>query len=300
MKYFIIGVLSLIFMASCVTDDTVYEVGNDFIESDIKVRVIDTFSINAGTFKLDSIITSSTNRILLGYVKDEKLGTLSAKSYLQLISSTFSIDADAVYDSIGMILNYDNYYFGDTTKIQTYKLHRITQTVAPDEGVSFYNTASLKYDTDILGELSFTPKPNKPTDSLFIKMDDVLGEEIFDKIIDNDINNSDDFLQYFKGLAIISDETQDSNIIGFNAQETTSTAGNSSMRLYYTIEDDDSEDNSYYIDFVIASAAKQFNQISTDLSTAILDDFIDGEEIQSSTNTNNLILIALCSPQSSV
>lgn len=289
MKYYIIGVLSLIFTASCVTDDTVYEVGNDFIESDIQVRVIDTFSINAGTFKLDSIITSSTNRILLGYVKDEKLGTLSAKSYLQLISSTFSIDADAVYDSIGMILNYDNYYFGDTTKIQTYKLHRITETVTPEEGDSFYNTSSLQYDSDILGELSFTPKPNKPTDSLFIKMDDVLGEEIFDKIIDNDINNSDDFLQYFKGLAIISDETQDSNIIGFNAQETTSTAGNSSMRLYYTIEDDDSEDNSYYIDFVIASAAKQFNQISTDLSTAILDDFIDGEEIQSSTNTNNLI-----------
>ena len=289
MRYFVIGILSLVFVVSCTTNETTYEVGSDFIDNEIQVRVIDTFSIKTGTFKLDSLITSSKNRILLGNVKDEKLGTISSKSYLELVTSTFYIDEDAIYDSIGFVLNYDTYHYGDTTKVQTYKLHRITETVEPEDGGSFYNTSSLEYDTNSLGEISFTPKPNKATDSLFIKMDDVLGEEIFDKIIDNDINNSDDFLQYFKGLAIISDETQDSNIIGFNAQETTSTAGNSGMRLYYTIEDDDSEDNSYYIDFVIASAAKQFNQIRTDLSTAILDDFIDGEEIQTSTNTNNLI-----------
>jgi hypothetical protein len=289
MKYFIIGVISLIFLASCTESETTYEVGSDFIDNNIQVRVIDTFSIKTGTFKLDSLITSSTNRILLGSVKDESLGNLTSKSYLQLITSSFSIDSDAVYDSIGMILNYDNYYYGDTTKIQTYKLHRITETVEPEDTDSFYNTSSLQYDTNVLGEISFTPKPNKATDSLFIKMDDILGEEIFTKIVENDINNSDDFLQFFKGLAIIADSSESNHILGFNAQTTEGLAGNSSMRLYYTIKDDDSEDNSYYVDFVISSAAKQFNQINTDLSTTVLGNFVDNEEIKLSTETNNSI-----------
>ena len=61
------------------------------------------------------------------------------------------------------------------------------------------------------------------------------------------------------------------------------------MRLYYTIEDDDSEDNSYYVDFVISSAAKQFNEITTDLSATVLGDFEDGEEIKSSETSDDLI-----------
>ena len=289
MRYLIIGFISFVFLASCTTDDTTYEVGSDFIDNDIQVRVIDTFSIKAGTIKLDSLLTSSTNRILLGSVIDENFGHLSSKSYLQLITSSFTIDSDAVYDSIGMILNYDNYYYGDTTKIQTYKLHRITETFEPEEGTDFYNTSSLEYSAGVLGEISFTPKPNKATDSLFIKMDDVLGEEIFNKIVDNDINTSDDFLQYFKGLAIVADTSESNHVLGFNTQTSASTAGNSSMRLYYTIEDDDSEDNSYYVDFVISSAAKQFNEIKTDLSNTTLGDFEDGEEIKLSETSDDLI-----------
>ncbi|SDS19014.1 protein of unknown function [Polaribacter sp. KT25b] len=290
MRYLIIGFISFVFLASCDTDETTtYEVGSDFIENDVRVRVIDTFAIKAGTFKLDSLLTSSTNRILLGSVKDDNLGNLTAKSYMQLITSTYSVSTDAVYDSIGMILNYDSYYYGDTTKVQTYKLHRITETFEPIEGDYFYNTSFLDYDDETLGEISFTPKPNRETDSLFIKMDNVLGKEIFDKIVDNDINNSDDFLQYFKGLAIIPETTQNTHVLGFNVSATSSLSGNSCMRLYYSINDDDSEDNSYYIDFVISGAANQFNQIETDLSSSVLGNLEDEEEIKLSEDTNDLI-----------
>ncbi|WP_158838050.1 DUF4270 family protein [Polaribacter sp. L3A8] len=290
MRYLIIGVLSFVFLISCATDDTtVYEVGSDFIENNIQVRVIDTFTVKAGTFKRDSIVTESTNRILVGNVVDENLGSLSAKSYLQLINSNFSIDTNAEYDSIGFILNYDNYYYGDTTKIQTYTLHRITETVETEDNNSLYNTSSLKYDANILGQISFTPRPNRATDSLFIKMDNVLGEEIFDKIVDNDINTTDDFLQYFKGLAIVPNTTVNSHILGFNAQVGQSTVGNSGMRLYYSVKDDDSEDNSYYMDFTISSAAKQFNQIEGNFSNSTVGNFEDGEEIKISTETDNLL-----------
>ena len=169
------------------------------------------------------------------------------------------------------------------------KLGVVIETVEPEDGDDFYNTSSLEYDTAILGQVSFTPKPNKETDSLFIKMNDVLGEEIFNKIVDNDINNSDDFLQFFKGLAIIPNTTESNHILGFNAQVAESTVGNSSMRLYYTVKDDDNEDNNYYVDFLISGATKQFNEIKTDLTATVLGDFIDNEEIKASEDTNNSI-----------
>ncbi|MCG1035499.1 DUF4270 family protein [Polaribacter sargassicola] len=290
MRYFIIGVISIIFMAACATDDTTYEVGNDFVESEIQVRVIDTFSIKTGTFKLDSIITSSTNRILLGNVVNDKIGTLTASSFLQVSSNSFSIDNEAVYDSIVMVLNYDSYYFGDTLKQQTYKVHRVLETVEPEEGTSFYNTSVLSYDDEPLGAVSFTPRPNRETDSVSIRINDALGKEIFDKIVDNDINNSDDFLQFFKGLAIIPDTTEGNHILGFNVSTTESASGNSNLRLYYTVkDDDDDENNDYYKDFVIVTDAKQFNKINLDSSTSLLGNFEDQEEIKLSESTEDLI-----------
>ncbi|MBU3012629.1 DUF4270 domain-containing protein [Polaribacter vadi] len=286
MRYLIIGFLSIVYLTSCTADGATYEVGSDFIENDIQIRVIDTFTVKTGTFKLDSLITSGTGRILLGSIKDDDFGNTTAKSYLELVASAYSISNDAIYDSIGMILNYDTYYYGDTTKLQTYNLHRITETFEPEDSDDFYNSSFLDYDSQSLGEISFIPKPNKETDSLFIKMDDVLGEEIFDKIVDNDINNSDDFLQYFKGLAIVPDASLDSHMLGFGSYPSTSTEENSSMRLYYTIKDDDSEDNNYYVDFLISSSTQQFNQIETDYSTSVVGDFADVEEIRSSEDTN--------------
>ncbi|WP_299664576.1 DUF4270 family protein [uncultured Polaribacter sp.] len=290
MRYFIIGVLGVLLFVSCSSEENAtYEVGSDFIENAIQIRLLDTFAIKAGTFKLDSLPTSSTNRILLGSLIDDHLGHLTAKSYLQLTTNTFSLDTDAIYDSIGIILNYDTYYYGDTTKIQTYTVHRVSQTIVPEEGTDFYNTSSLNYDSESLGSLSFTPRPNKSTDSLYIPIKDALGEEIFDKIIDNEINSSDDFLQYFKGIAIVPDTTLDSHVLGFHTLTAETTASNSRMRLYYTVKDDDNEDNNYFIDFTITSEANQFNEISSNVTATLLGDFENGEDIKQSTNTNNLI-----------
>ncbi len=292
MRLFIIGIILLTALVSCATDDvTNYEVGSDFLDDGVTVRVIDSFTINTGSFKLDSLVTSSTNRILLGHIEDDKLGGLTSQSYFQLSTSIYEIDNDAVYDSIGFIMNYDTYYYGDTTKIQTYKIHEITETFSPEDGDSFYNTSSLEFDSNTIGELSFTPRPNRSSDSLYIPLNDVFGEEIFNKIQDNDINSSDDLLQQFKGLTIIPDETTDSHVLGFNVLTTEDTPGNCSMRLYYTIDDGDGNDNDYYIDFVITDTSKQFNNIISDLSSSIFNEgqFEDGETIIETSESDNLM-----------
>ena len=289
MRYTIIGLLCVVFMMSCATDETEnYEVGSDFVDNNIQVKVIDTFAINTGTYKLDSLVTSGTGRILLGSINDVYLGKLTAQSYMQIINYKYSIDKSAVYDSIGFVLNYDSYYYGDTLQPQTYKIHRVLETVESDDSEGFYNTSKLKYDDEVLGQATFIPKPNTDTDSGYIPMKHELGEEIFNKILEDDINNSDDFLQYFRGLTIVPDTSSNSHVLGFNAYTTTSNLKNSGMRLYYTLQSGDSEGVSHYIEFVISDLAKQFNAIKSDVSETGIDGVDDEETVVSSTQTNNL------------
>ncbi|MCF6167647.1 DUF4270 family protein [Lutibacter sp.] len=288
MKYsFILFSLSLIAFVSCNEDLKTYPVGEDFIDNNVIVTVIDTFSLKCGTFMLDSVVTSNTGRILLGSVIDNNLGQTTSQSYLKLKNTLFDIDTNAKYDSIGFVLNYDTYYYGDTTVAQTYKVHRVRKIIEPDEGLNLYNTSNFLYDNEVLGELTFTPMPNRTSDSLYIPLNFNLGKEIFDKLKDNEINNFDDFEQFFNGITIIPNTTTNSNILGFQYKNYTS-SNNSSMRIYYTISDDDNEGNDSFIDFNVVSE-DQFNHIESNRLNTQLDNFETSETIISSSYTNNII-----------
>ncbi|NIJ44745.1 hypothetical protein FHR24_001184 [Wenyingzhuangia heitensis] len=288
MKFLVIGVLGLLSLISCSSEElSNYTVGSDFVETDINIIEIDTFKINAGTYKMDSIGTSSTGRILIGNVDDEYLGTITAQSYFQLQNATFTLDDKAVYDSIGFVLNYDQYYFADTTKTQTYKIHRVLETVEPIEDDVFFNTSKLSFDTESIGELTFVPKMRK--DTLYIPMQTSLGEELFNKIDEDEFKNLDDFLQYFKGLTIAPDTTVSSSILGFNFTSSGNTENNSSMRLYYSVPDPGGNERvSHYLEFYISSIEKQFNAITTDFSTAKINGFTDVETIIPTTDSDGL------------
>lgn len=290
MKFTIIAVLCTVFMLSCTTDTENYEVGNDFVDNEIDIKVIDTFTVNTGTYKLDSIITSGSSRLLLGNIKDQYLGRLTAQAYMQLQNYVFNISSDAVYDSIGFVLNYDSYYYGDTLQPQTYKIHRVIETFEPADDVDeFYNTSTLGYDDEVIGQKTFIPEPTTDSDSIYIPMNYELGEEIFNKIVDKDIDNSYDFLQYFRGITIVPDKLIDSHVLGFNSTAGSyGTSTNSGMRLYYTTQSEDSEGVSNYIEFVVSSAVKQFNAITSDVTGTEIDGVNDVETVVSSDDTNHL------------
>lgn len=287
-----LSILGWLYFVSCSDEVNTYPVGSDFVENDVDIKVIDTFSIEAGTFKLDSLITSSTSRILVGNVIDDNLGRLTSQAYFQLYPSSYNIDNDAVFDSIGLILNYDTYHYGDTTQVQTYKVHRILETFEPYEGDNFYNLSELEYDSEALGEASFVARPNKESDSVYIPLSNALGQEIFEKIRDNEINSSDDFIQYFKGLTVIPDTLVNSHVLGFSYDTSWGEDGNSVMRLFYTLDIyDTSEDNDQEIDFYIPSSSKQFNAISADLENTPFEDLEESEDVTPSYDSDDVIYI---------
>jgi len=289
MKYYLILLfIGLGLFISCDDDNNYYEVGENFIETNTQVIQIDTISIDTATIIADSLITSNSSRLLIGALQDEIFGNLKAQSYLGLTTSSFDIDKEAVFDSISLILHYDRYYYGDTTQVVTYKIHEITETFEPndeEDALYFYNTSSLRYDSEILGETSFIPYPNKK-DSISITLKKEFGENLFDKIIDNDINNLDELESEFKGITIVPDENNNT-VLGFKYSSDNTGYDFSSIRLFYTIKDDDSEDNDYHIDFTINGTNKVFNSIVSDRTTTELQSLENSEDILPSSQTSN-------------
>lgn len=277
-------ILGCILCVSCTSDDTTYPVGENFIEQNISIKSVDTLSINASTFLLDSLITSTSSRILVGHVTDTNLGATTSKSFLSITGSDYSLNSDATYDSIALILYNDHFYYGDTTVTQTYNIHKVTKLIEADDDGYLYNTSSFPYEDDVLGTLSFTPNPIK-NDSIYIPLQQDFGQLLFDKIQDNDINDSSDLEDYLKGLVVVPSEETSSLLLGFT------TSSLSGMRIYYTIKDDDSEDNDYQLDFTVGTSNLQFNQILSDRSSTNFNTLLDNETNIPSADTNDYIAI---------
>ena len=278
--------ICLLVLTSCNNDSEIYTIGDDFIDLNTNVVLIDTLTINASTVISDSIVTSGTDRILIGRINDPEFGKLTSQSFFKLTASSYAIDSDAVFDSIGLILHYDKYYKGDTTKVQTYKIHEITEEFEPkDDETSFYNISTLTYSNNSLGELSFTPYPNKK-DSIYIPIIDELGERLFNSIQNDEVSTSTELNQIFKGITIVPHESSEV-VLGYDFDTSLTSDSNSIIRLFFTIKDDEYEKSSYYLDFKIESTSTFFNKITNDRSGTPLSSIETIEDILSSTKTNN-------------
>lgn len=276
-------------IASCSSDVDAGEfvVGSDYLSVSNKVVLIDTLTVDVSTINLDSLITSSQNRILVGNYDDIYFGKIKSESYFQLSSTGYTLntdysDTDAptyVFDSIRMILRPDKYYYGDTTKLQTISIHRLLEKVKPndDDDDYFYNGSSLKYDSESLGSISFKPKPLSK-DTVVVSIKDLFGETLFQKIKKREITNFDEFTEYFKGLVIKSTSNGSFSVVGFNTS--------SVLRLYYSKYLGDAEE-SFFKDFNILDAAKQFNNITLDRSGTSIKELPDFTSSLSSLKTGN-------------
>ncbi|MFI1773231.1 DUF4270 family protein [Thalassobellus citreus] len=273
----IITFLLLASILSCETDNNGFPVGEDWINLDTKVYFIDTLSIENTTFKFDSLITSNTNRLLIGLYNDPVFGITKSKSYVQLLNSTYGLADDAVFDSVALILNYDHYFYNDTIPVQKINIYEVLDDIEPDDETnSFYNTTNFNYNTTPLASKSFIAKPKKD-DSLHVSISNTFGKDIFDKIQLNTINNSDEFLKEYKGLVIEPDDNN-TTVLGFS--------NTSFLRIYYSFENDELEDGEKTIDLPFNSSYS-FHNISSNKQGTVFESLPDQETLLPSTITDN-------------
>ncbi len=255
-----LGILILLAFFSCNQDNQSFDIGGKYVNVQTDLRYIDTLTVNSFTVKLDSLRTSGLpdgeGAVVVGKYHDPEIGDISASSYFKLqLPDTRTVPSTAVYDSLLLIMVDNNYRIGDTLQPFTIHVHRVEQTIRVRVDNYLYNTSHFAYSADPLGSRTFKPRPNTPSrDTVSVRLSDDLGQELLQLFLDKDdrILQLDNWLNYFKGLTIQSD-ISDEAMVGF---KTTSAAP--VMRLYYHYIDFTSV--SQYRDFgIFACAINQFN-----------------------------------------
>lgn len=271
--------ISALLLFNCNSDEiTSLSVGEDFTSTNIRVLSIDTFSVELSTMKFDSIITSGYGRLLLGQYNDEYVGTVNASAYLRVHPSSYYMDDDAVLDSVGLILGYDQYFYNDTTLTSSISIHKLEEKMTSENGY-LYNTSEFSYDTNSLGSKTFEAEPN--TDSLYVALDYDFGLEIFNDIKDNLITDEESLYQKLKGFYIKPGDTDNSAIVGFNTSDVY-------LRFFYTIPEE-LEDTEYTYDFNIDSeSTAYFNKIQSNVDGLPLEDITSQEYNLPSEGSNNI------------
>ncbi|MEO9893359.1 DUF4270 family protein [Aurantibacter sp.] len=280
----LLGLLACIVLAaSCSNEDlnsSDFEAGELFTDSNIRVVQLDTMTTILSTMKFDSIITSQSSRMLIGKYSDPVFGNVKSSSYVEMLPDSYSIDTDAIYDSIVFIIRYDNYYYNDTLLENTIHIKEVNEKLEPADDTNFYNSSSIAYEDEDVGAITYTPRPFE-TDSLLIKLSDSLGLDLFENLQGKNLTNYDEFINHFKGLTFRPDELNNSSIIGFSLA--------SEMRIYYSIEED-AETEQYFTQFTINTSSVPtpfFNQIIAEEPNEYLNGLTDIETVLNSEDAEN-------------
>lgn len=261
--------LVLFLAITCACSDP-SEIGSNFFnEGSLDLVYNDTITVRTSTVLTDSLVTGSATRLLVGYHRDEDLGPLTCDAYFNLgpDDATSLEDVNTTYSRFSLILTYDNYSYYDTTGVQTYYVHRLTKEIEAMDDGNLYNTSKVAYDPAPLGQLSFTPYPNR-LDSIEIPLSDELGKQLYElsKSSSTQVLNSEDFRDLLRGIVVKADTTVNGAILGFST--------NPELRLYYydrSIQPTDEKYLSYSVESS-SSATTYFNSIKGDRSGTSLAD----------------------------
>ena len=248
---------SLFSISSCEKQDIAF--GTGFIDNTItNLVLVDTATVNIASVYIDSFVTSSSKAIFAGKFKDEKFGTTTSQSFLQLgipAATSYAIPNGSIFDSVELILKPNKIFYGDTTALYELTIHQLTQQITyRTNQYSFYNNNSWPYSNTILGSSQLVISPSI-RDTLSIKLAGALGLDLFNKLQNknDEVSTVDRFLNYFKGIAIVGG-TANNCILGFKDSVI--------MRLHYRKPGVFAQ--SAIIDFSLNQSNFQFNNISTD------------------------------------
>jgi hypothetical protein len=253
-------ILFCLFIQSCTRKDIQF--GDDPENNYTNIVFTDTISVQLSTVITDSFETNGATSFLLGKYKDPYLGTVSAKNFFQMTVSTTTPDipASARYDSISFIFHPNDYYYGDTSLLQTFYVNELSQTIAYSYNNRLYSTSSVPVKPTPLGSKTIRIRP-VADDSIEIRLNDTKGLELFSKLqqLSTDVTNADEFLNYFKGVSLTTDDNDTTTVYGLQGA-----AGRMVMRVYYHTTIPYAEKK--WIDFTSLANDLAFNQVLTDRS----------------------------------
>ncbi|MCF2447139.1 DUF4270 domain-containing protein [Dyadobacter sp. CY345] len=199
---------------------------------DFQVLFSDTTTVKLSTVAWDSTMTGGAGRMLIGRYVDPFFGNMQSAAYFQpTLVTAFTLPEKAVYDSLVLKLPYDTYYYGDTTKTLNFSVHTLQADILVKS--SYFNNNTTTFDKTPIGKKSFRPSPNQ-TNSLRIKLDDVLGKKVFDQSVANLLTTNEQWINIVKGLVVMADAKDNASVLGFKTS-----SDSTLVELHYHTEEKD-------------------------------------------------------------
>jgi len=290
----IILIFVFVSMNSCTQPDK-FVIGNDLVESQTNLKILDTFKVALSTVLLDSIptsgavVSSGTAKILVGGYKNDEYGSVGSKSFFRLGFPVFPTLTDlSIYDSAAFVLNYSKYSYGDTTTLMSIGIHQLLKKISVDETGYLYNTSTFPFlEEEILGSKSFYPRPNSADTTVSIPVNE-FGSTLWELIKRKDdvVSNSESFSEYLKGFVLTSESSSNNAIIGFNAD-----SNRLSLTLYYHSQNDLPDASESVIKIRFSYPNDQFNNVQYDLSNTVFSELnATNKEIPASATGNRALL----------
>jgi hypothetical protein len=271
----------LILLTSCYRESIQFE--GDPPDSYTQVVKIDTITPVISTVMIDSFATGGTSVFLIGSYDDPHFGKISSSAFLQIgkPAAIGDIAETAVYDSLVLIVHFNKYFYGDSTKTITIDVHELDESIELGYNDKLYNTSDFSVKPSPLGSKQLKVYPNI-TDSVIIRLDNAKGQELFSKIKTqaDELSSVENFLNYFKGIRISAADASGGVVYGLNGAE-----GSMIMRLHYHNTTPFPQEQ--YVDFSSQANSLAFRQTIVTRNGSLPDPTTSGKYELPSSETNN-------------
>lgn len=295
-------VLALICVSCTISSLEDFVVGDNFINDNTGVVVTDTFTIESSSVRLDSIISNSSSRFLVGSNYNYFSGYKNTNSYLQMKFDDAIDNTTFVFDSINLVLYYDTYYFGDTTITQTFTVHQLEEPMELGSDGYLYSTTQFRYDNSPLGSINIQPRPRSHK-KLSIRLSDTWGNKLANMIMEKNDTISQELLfsKFMDGLTIRCQGDVKGAVVGFRTTDSSNDDEDKietkpEIRLYYHLSPNPENLTDLYYKFSFNSDGIYFNQITDHPASSLLGD-ISKSGNECSTNLTNQQSMVQCGTQ---
>jgi hypothetical protein len=214
-------------------------------------KIVDTSTVNAKLFKVDSFVSNYTNRSVLGFFKDPIFGTTTANLAVAFFTpnNNLTFGKNPVLDSAVLVLNFKDFIGDSLSNSFTVEVRQLDDFLYAEPLPRYFNNKSWATKGNIIASKTFNPKYR---DSIIIQ-DIIVGKKdtvkkvipqlrirldptfITDNILKADSLNllsSKEFNSYFRGLFLSfkqSDIKQNGGLFSFD----TNTTGAAKLELFY-------------------------------------------------------------------
>lgn len=229
----VLGLSLLLVAAGCSSTPGNIGVGLPSADANTGAYLVDTLTVRASTVLRDSIVTSSSNFLLVGRYRDPQLGVITAKSYVTMgLGGTFTPDQAQVYDSLVLVLKPNTYRYGDTTKTQNLvDVHRLNSFV-PSTQYGFASPKltpmSSRVQAASVNEKVILRRARPNINTLRIRLSQAFGQELLSAGKSRLLTSQEQLDALYPGLALLPGDTDEAALVQFAA-----TNDASALILYY-------------------------------------------------------------------